>query len=116
MIVMDPIVIIPALDPDEKLQDIVRVLHDEGVLVVLVDDGSASAAQAVFAAHFEQLDYKAAHNLDGGPCSFMTKNDRVANDQYKPTHEDLEDFCQDGFENVSYLRSYYAPRDPCHLS
>lgn len=50
VIVMDPIVIIPALDPDEKLQDIVRVLHDEGVLVVLVDDGSASAAQAVFAA------------------------------------------------------------------
>lgn len=36
---------------------------------------------------FESLGCKAAYNLDGGHCSFMTFNGAVANHPYKPEHE-----------------------------
>ena len=36
---------------------------------------------------FEELGCKAAYNLDGGHCSFMTFLDKVANHPYKPEHE-----------------------------
>ena len=32
-------------------------------------------------------DGRAAYNLDGGHCSFMTMQDQVANHPYKPEHE-----------------------------
>ena len=35
---------------------------------------------------FEKLGCKAAYNLDGGHCSFMTLGSRVANHPYKPEH------------------------------
>lgn len=36
---------------------------------------------------FEDIGCKAAYNLDGGHCSFMTFNGAVANHPYKPEHE-----------------------------
>lgn len=39
------------------------------------------------AALFEQLGCKAAYNLDGGHCSFMTMKDQIVNHPYKPEHE-----------------------------
>lgn len=36
---------------------------------------------------FESLGCKAAYNLDGGHCSFMTFEGNVANQPYKPEHE-----------------------------
>lgn len=39
------------------------------------------------AALFEQLGCKAAYNLDGGHCSFMTLQDQVINHPYKSEHK-----------------------------
>lgn len=36
---------------------------------------------------FEQLGCKAAYNLDGGHCSFMTKGTQIVNHPYKPEHK-----------------------------
>ena len=42
---------------------------------------------------FEDLGCKAAYNLDGGHCSFMTMKDQVANHPYKPEHEVEDKMC-----------------------
>lgn len=39
------------------------------------------------AAFFEQLGCRAAYNLDGGHCSFMTMGTQVANHPYKAEHK-----------------------------
>lgn len=76
---------------------------EPGHYCLLVVDGRQSGTRGMFleemAQLFEQLGCKAAYNLDGGHCSFMTKNDQVVNDPYKPTHE-VEDgiFIVDGTE------------------
>ncbi len=36
---------------------------------------------------FESLGCKAAYNLDGGHCSFMTLEDQVVNHPYKAAHQ-----------------------------
>ncbi|MCI6304282.1 MAG: phosphodiester glycosidase family protein [Blautia sp.] len=36
---------------------------------------------------FESLECKVAYNLDGGHCTFMTKNSQIINHPYKPDHE-----------------------------
>ena len=54
-------------------------------------DGRQSTTRGMFleemAALFEQLGCKAAYNLDGGHCSFMTFQDRTASHPYRPDHK-----------------------------
>ena len=55
---------------------------------MLVVDGRQDSSRGMFldemANLFEQLGCKAAYNLDGGHCSFMTLQDQVANNPDKP--------------------------------
>lgn len=64
--------------------------YEPGHYCFLVVDGRQKASRGMFldemAALFEQLGCKAAYNLDGGHCSFMTMQDRVASHPYKPKH------------------------------
>lgn len=70
---MERIVIIPALNPDEGLRNLV----ERNALFFTI-------------MKIEQLGCKAAYNLDGGHCSFMTLQNQVANNPYKPEHR-IED-------------------------
>ena len=58
---------------------------------MLLVDGRQDSSRGMFpdemAKVFEELGCKAAYNLDGGHCSFMTFQDKVANHPYKPEHE-----------------------------
>lgn len=68
--------------------------YEPGHYCLLVVDGRQDGSRGMFleemASLFEQLGCKAAYNLDGGHCSFMTMKDQVANHPYKPEHE-IED-------------------------
>lgn len=65
--------------------------YEPGHYCFLVVDGRQTASRGMFpsemAALFEQLGCKAAYNLDGGHCSFMTMKDQIVNHPYKPEHE-----------------------------
>lgn len=68
--------------------------YEPGHYCMLVVDGRQDSSRGMFlnemANLFEQLGCKAAYNLDGGHCSFMTLQDQVANNPYKPEHK-IED-------------------------
>lgn len=65
--------------------------YEPGHYCLLVVDGRQKTSRGMFldamAALFEQLGCKAAYNLDGGHCSFMTLGTQIANHPYKPEHE-----------------------------
>lgn len=65
--------------------------YEPGHYCLLVVDGRQDTTRGMFleemASLFEQLWCKAAYNLDGGHCSFMTMQDQVANHPYSPSHE-----------------------------
>lgn len=64
---------------------------EPGHYCLLLVDGRQEDTRGMFldemAKVFENLGCKAAYNLDGGHCSFMTFQNRVANHPYKPEHE-----------------------------
>lgn len=68
--------------------------YEPGHYCLLVVDGRQSSTRGMFldemAVLFEQLGCKAAYNLDGGHCSFMTLGTRIVNHPYKPEHK-IED-------------------------
>lgn len=65
--------------------------YEPGHYCLLLVDGRQKSSRGMFleemAQVFEDLGCKAAYNLDGGHCSFMTFQGQVANDPYKPEHE-----------------------------
>lgn len=65
--------------------------YEPGHYCLLVVDGRQNSTRGMFlgemAALFEQLGCKAAYNLDGGHCSFMTKDTQLVNHPYKPEHK-----------------------------
>ena len=64
---------------------------EPGHYCLLLADGRQKSSRGMFleemAKVFEDLGCRAAYNLDGGHCSFMTFQDRTANHPYKPEHE-----------------------------
>lgn len=64
--------------------------YEPGHYCLLVVDGRQDSSRGMFldemANLFEQLGCKAAYNLDGGHCSFMTMQNQVVNHPYKPEH------------------------------
>ena len=65
--------------------------YEPGHYCLLVVDGRQADTRGMFldemAALFEQLGCKAAYNLDGGHCSFMTYKDQIINDPYRRDHQ-----------------------------
>lgn len=65
--------------------------YEPGHYCLLVVDGRQENTRGMFldemAALFEQLGCKAAYNLDGGHCSFMTKGTQIVNHPYRPEHK-----------------------------
>ncbi|MCU6761327.1 Exopolysaccharide biosynthesis protein related to N-acetylglucosamine-1-phosphodiester alpha-N-acetylglucosaminidase [uncultured Roseburia sp.] len=65
--------------------------YEPGHYCLLVVDGRQKNTRGMFlsemASMFEQLGCKAAYNLDGGHCSFMTKGNQIVNHPYKPEHK-----------------------------
>lgn len=65
--------------------------YEPGHYCLLLVDGRQDSSRGMFldemAKIFEDLGCKAAYNLDGGHCSFMTMKNQVANHPYKPEHE-----------------------------
>ena len=65
--------------------------YEPGHYCLLLVDGRQDSSRGMFldemAKVFEVLGCKAAYNLDGGYCSFMTMKNQVANHPYKPEHE-----------------------------
>lgn len=65
--------------------------YEPGHYCLLLVDGRQKSSRGMFldemAKVFEDLGCKAAYNLDGGHCSFMTMQNQVANHPYKPEHE-----------------------------
>ncbi len=92
------------LDEDGKAKDTFRTwsyiteshprtaigYYEPGHYCLLVVDGRQKDSRGMFleemTALFEQLGCRAAYNLDGGHCSFMTFQGQVANHPYKPEH------------------------------
>ena len=76
--------------------------YEPGHYCLLLVDGRQKSSRGMFldemARVFEDLGCRAAYNLDGGHCSFMTLKDQVANHPYKPEHK-VEDgiFITEGF-------------------
>ena len=68
--------------------------YEPGHYCLLVVDGRQKDTRGMFldemARLFEQLGCRAAYNLDGGHCSFMTMGTQIANHPYKPKHQ-IED-------------------------
>lgn len=64
--------------------------YEPGHYCFLTVDGRQEESRGMFldemARLFEQLGCRAAYNLDGGHCSFMTFQNQVANHPYKPEH------------------------------
>lgn len=64
--------------------------YEPGHYCFLVVDGRQKASRGMFleemAKLFEELGCKAAYNLDGGHCSFMTMENQVISRPYKPEH------------------------------
>lgn len=65
--------------------------YEPGHYCLLLVDGRQDSSRGMFldemAKVFEDLGCKAAYNLDGGHCSFMTRKDQVANHPYKPENK-----------------------------
>lgn len=65
--------------------------YEPGHYCLLLVDGRQDSSRGMFldemAKVFEDLGCKAAYNLDGGHCSFMTMKNQVVNHPYKPEHE-----------------------------
>lgn len=65
--------------------------YEPGHYCLLLVDGRQESSRGMFpeemAQLFEQLGCRAAYNLDGGHCSFMTFQGTIANHPYKPEHE-----------------------------
>lgn len=65
--------------------------YEPGHYCLLLVDGRQKSSRGMFlnemAKVFEDLGCRAAYNLDGGHCSFMTFGGRTANHPYKPEHE-----------------------------
>lgn len=65
--------------------------YEPGHYCLLLVDGRQDSSRGMFldemAKVFEDSGCKAAYNLDGGHCSFMTMKDQVVNHPYKPEHE-----------------------------
>lgn len=65
--------------------------YEPGHYCLLLVDGRQKSSRGMFLSEmakvFEELGCKAAYNLDGGHCSFMTFRERTANHPYKPEHE-----------------------------
>lgn len=65
--------------------------YEPGHYCLLLVDGRQKNSRGMFleemAKVFEDLGCRAAYNLDGGHCSFMTFGDKMANHPYKPEHE-----------------------------
>lgn len=65
--------------------------YEPGHYCLLLVDGRQESTRGMFleemAKVFEDLGCRAAYNLDGGHCSFMTFGDKTANHPYKPEHE-----------------------------
>lgn len=65
--------------------------YEPGHYCLLLADGRQKSSRGMFldemAKVFEDLGCRAAYNLDGGHCSFMTFRDKTANHPYKPEHE-----------------------------
>lgn len=65
--------------------------YEPGHYCMLLVDGRQKDTRGMFleemAKVFEDLGCKAAYNLDGGHCSFMTFQGNVANHPYRPKHE-----------------------------
>lgn len=65
--------------------------YEPGHYCLLLVDGRQKSSRGMFleemAKVFEDLGCRAAYNLDGGHCSFMTFGDKMANHPYKPEHE-----------------------------
>ena len=57
----------------------------------MVVDGRQSTTRGMFleelAKVFQDLGCKAAYNLDGGHCSFMTMGNNIANHPYRPEYQ-----------------------------
>ena len=64
---------------------------EPGHYCLLLVDGRQSSTRGMFldemASVFEDLGCKMAYNLDGGHCSFMDFQGKIANHPYKPEHE-----------------------------
>ena len=77
--------------------------YEPGHYCLPVVDGRQDSSRGMFleemAGLFEQLGCKAAYNLDGGHCSFMTLQGKVANHPYSPQHK-VEDgiFIMEGLQ------------------
>ena len=65
--------------------------YEPGHYCLLLVDGRQSSTRGMFldemASVFEDLGCKMAYNLDGGHCSFMDFQGKIANHPYKPEHE-----------------------------
>lgn len=65
--------------------------YEPGHYCLLLVDGRQPSSRGMFPSEmaklFEQLGCKAAYNLDGGHCSFMTYRDQIVNHPYKPEHQ-----------------------------
>ncbi len=65
--------------------------YEPGHYCLLLVDGRQKSSRGMFltemAKLFEELGCKAAYNLDGGHCSFMTMEDRIVSHPYKPEHK-----------------------------
>lgn len=65
--------------------------YEPGHYCLMLVDGRQKSSRGMFpdemAKVFEELGCRAAYNLDGGHCSFMTFQDRMANHPYKPEHK-----------------------------
>ena len=65
--------------------------YEPGHYCLLLVDGRQESSRGMFLSEmakvFEDLGCRAAYNLDGGHCSFMTFGGRTANHPYKPEHE-----------------------------
>lgn len=77
--------------------------YEPGHYCLLLVDGRQKTSRGMFlnemASVFENLGCKAAYNLDGGHCSFMTYQDQVVNHPYKPEHTVSDGiFIMEGYE------------------
>lgn len=65
--------------------------YEPGHYCLVCVDGRQDTSRGMFLNEmsqlFESLGCKAAYNLDGGHCTFMTKNSQIVNHPYKPDHE-----------------------------
>lgn len=64
--------------------------YEPGHYCLLLVDGRQETSRGMFLDEmsqlFEQLGCKVAYNLDGGHCSFLTFQGKIANHPYKPEH------------------------------